>query len=197
MVLDGKSSQEYPVNAEIPQGSILGPTLMMLSVILLSMLMILLFILSVIRHLICGNNLNWLLNLNLIYETLDWGKKWLADFNAGKTQRISFDRSNSTGSIDVFPRKTSVAEFYLSDSRSPVCHLLSYRKLTPSQMFLVTVCRTFKIYVRTSVMKPFFLKEACEISANCNSVENSITNFFSKAALGALRALVTFEKKLF
>ena len=44
--------------------------LMKLSVILLSMLMILLFILSVIRHLICGNNLNWLLNLNLIYETL-------------------------------------------------------------------------------------------------------------------------------
>ena len=44
--------------------------LMMLSVILLSMLMILLSILSVIGHLICGNNLNWLLNLNLIYETL-------------------------------------------------------------------------------------------------------------------------------
>ena len=43
--------------------------LMMLSVILLSMLMILLSILSVIGHLICGNNLNWLLNLNLIYET--------------------------------------------------------------------------------------------------------------------------------
>ena len=38
--------------------------------ILLSMLMILLSILSVIRHLICGNNLSWLLNLNLIYETL-------------------------------------------------------------------------------------------------------------------------------
>ena len=44
--------------------------LMMLSVTLLSMLMILLFILSVTRHLICSNNLNWLLNLNLIYETL-------------------------------------------------------------------------------------------------------------------------------
>ena len=64
-------------------------------------LMILLSILSVIRHLICGNNLNWLLNLNLIYKTLDWGKKWLVDFNAGKTQLVSFDRSNNNGSIDV------------------------------------------------------------------------------------------------
>ena len=30
MVLDGKSSQEYPVNAEVPPGSILGPTLFLL-----------------------------------------------------------------------------------------------------------------------------------------------------------------------
>ena len=73
----------------------------MLPVILLSMLMKLLSILSVVRHLICGNNMNWLLNLSLIYKTLDWGKKWLVDFNAGKTQLVSFDRSNNNGSIDV------------------------------------------------------------------------------------------------
>ena len=42
----------------------------MLSVILLSMLMMLLSIPSVIRHLICGNNLKWLLRLNLIYKIL-------------------------------------------------------------------------------------------------------------------------------
>ena len=66
--------------------------LMMLSVILLSMLMILLFILSLTEHLTYGNNLNWLLNLNL---------KWLVDFKAGKTQLFSFDRSSNNGSIDV------------------------------------------------------------------------------------------------
>ena len=51
-----------------------------------------------IKHLICGKNLNWLLNLNLIYETLWTGARsdllacWLL---------ISFDQSNNTGSIDV------------------------------------------------------------------------------------------------
>ena len=45
-------------------------TFLMLSVILLSMLMILLSTLIVIKHLICGNNKSWLLNLNPIYETL-------------------------------------------------------------------------------------------------------------------------------
>ena len=49
---------------------ILMTLLVMLSVILLSMLIILLCIPSVISHLICGNNLNWLLNLNLIHRTL-------------------------------------------------------------------------------------------------------------------------------
>ena len=36
-----------------------------------------------------------------LQDTVDWGKKWLVDFNAGKTQLVSFDHSNNTGSIDM------------------------------------------------------------------------------------------------
>ena len=34
-------------------------------------------------------------------NTEGWGRKWLVDFNAGKIQLVSFDRSNNTGAIDV------------------------------------------------------------------------------------------------
>ena len=43
------------------------------------------------------------MNLNLIYETLDWCRKWLVNFNAGKTQLVSFDQYKNTAAsaIDV------------------------------------------------------------------------------------------------
>ena len=71
------------------------------TVILLSILLIPLSTLSMIRHLTYGNNYIWLLSLNLIYETVDWARKWLVDFSAGKTQLVSFDHSYSIGAIDV------------------------------------------------------------------------------------------------
>ena len=32
---------------------------------------------------------------------MDWGRKWLVDFNAGKTQLVSLDWSNNIGAADV------------------------------------------------------------------------------------------------
>ena len=36
-----------------------------------------------------------------LQDTVDCYKKWFVDFNAGKTQLISFDQSNNNGSIDM------------------------------------------------------------------------------------------------
>ena len=36
-----------------------------------------------------------------LQDTVDWGRKWLVDFSAGKTQLVSFDPSNNSGAIDV------------------------------------------------------------------------------------------------
>ena len=58
--------------------------LMILSVILLSMSMILLSVLSVVRHLICGNTRIGVWTESDLRDTVGLGRKWLVDFNAGK-----------------------------------------------------------------------------------------------------------------
>ena len=41
---------------------------------------------------------------------MDWDKKWLIDFNAGKIQLVSFDWSNNTVSVDVKMDGSSLEE---------------------------------------------------------------------------------------
>ena len=111
VVLDGKLSQEYSVNAGDPQGSILGPTLFLLYINDLPdgfIRNIAIYPDDTILYYKCDQASDLWQQLELASElesdlrdTVDWGEKWLVDFNAGKTQLVLFDRSNNSGSIDV------------------------------------------------------------------------------------------------
>ena len=95
MVVDGKSSQEYPDNAVIPQECILGPTLFLL------------YFNELPDDVICSiaiyadyttldskcdeasdlwQQRELTSELNLTYKAIDCGRKWLVDLNAAKTQ---------------------------------------------------------------------------------------------------------------
>ena len=80
--------------------------LMMLSVILLSIAILLSTYTTLYSK--CDRASDLWQQLELASElesnlrgTVDWGRKWRVDFNAGKTQLVSFERSKNTGAIDV------------------------------------------------------------------------------------------------
>ena len=111
VVLDGKSSQEYPVNAGVPQGSNLVPSLFLLYINDLPddvICNIAIYADDTTLYSKCNQPSDLWQQLELTSElesdlrdTEDRGRKWLVDFNAGKTQLVLFDQSKNTGAIDV------------------------------------------------------------------------------------------------
>ena len=111
MVLDGQSSQEYPINSGVSQGSIRGRTLFLLYIDDLPddvISNITIYADNTTLYSNCDQASHLWQQLQVASElesdlrdTADQGKKWFIDFNAEKTQLLLFDPSNNNGSIDV------------------------------------------------------------------------------------------------
>ena len=100
-------------------------------------------------------------------DTVDSGKKWLVDFSVGKTQLISFDRSNNNGSIDVkidgsVPEEKSSCKMLgltVSSKLDWCCYIISIAKTASKK--IGALIRSLKflspeiaLYLYKSTMRP-------------------------------------------
>ena len=105
VVLDGNSSQEYPVNVGVPQGSSFGIALFLFCISELPdnvTCQVAIYANDTTLYSKCDQASDLWQQLELASElesdlrdTVEWGKKWLVDFIAGKTQLVLFGRSNN------------------------------------------------------------------------------------------------------
>ena len=113
MALDGSgwTSQEYPTDAVVSQGSILGPTPFLIYINDLpndGTCNIAIYADNTTHYSKCDQASNMWQQLELVselksdlWDTVDSSRKCLVDFNVGKTQLVLFDQSNNIGPIDM------------------------------------------------------------------------------------------------
>ena len=146
MVLDGKSSYEYPANAGVPKGCVIGPALFLLYINDLPdnvICNITIYAGDTTLYSKCNQASDLWQHLKLasvlesdIRNTVDWGRKWPVDFNAGTTQIVLFDWSNKTSAIDL-KMDGSVLEEKSFSSKLDLCSYIIFisktalRKLEP------------------------------------------------------------------
>ena len=161
-LLDGKSSQEYPVNTGVPQGSILGPTLFLLYINDLPddvISNIVIYADDTTLYSKCGQASDLWQQLELdselesdLRDTVDWGRKWLVDFNAGKTQLVSFDRSKNTGAIDL-----KMDGFILEEKTSFKMLRLTFSSKLDWGSYIVSIAKTDSKKIGALILSMKFL----------------------------------------
>ena len=191
VVLDGKCSQEYPVNAEVPQGSILGLTLFLLYINDLpndAICDIAIYADDTTLCSKCDQASDLWQQLELaselesdLQDIVDWGRKWLVNFNTGKTRLVSFDQSNNTGAIDVkmdgsvLEEKTSFKMLGLTFSSKLDwgCYIISIAKTASKKVGALIRSMKFlspevALYLYKSTIQPC-MKYCCHVWAGTPS----------------------------
>ena len=85
-----------------------------------------------------------------LQDTVDWGRKWLVDFNAGKTQLVLFDQSNNTGVNDV---KIAVLEEKSSFKKLG----LTFSSKLEWDSYVISIAKTVSKKIRALIRSTTFL----------------------------------------
>ena len=125
-------------------------------------------------------------------DPVDWGRKWLVDFNAGKTQILSIDWFKSTGAIDV-KMDGSVLE---EKSSSNMLGLTFSSKLDWGSYIISTAKTASKIIGTLILSMKFFSPDVALYLYNC-TIQPSMEYCYNQVWAGAptcyLELLVSYN----
>ena len=83
---------------------------------------------------------------------MDWGRKWLVDFSAGKTQLVLFDLSNNTGAIDV-----KMDGFVLEEKSSFKMLCLTFTPKLERGFYIISIAKTASKKIGTLIRSMKFV----------------------------------------
>ena len=83
---------------------------------------------------------------------MDRGRKWFVDFNAGKTQLVSFDQSDNTGAIDV-----KMNESALEEKSSFKMFGLTFSSKLDWSSYIIPFAKSFSIKIGALIFSMKFL----------------------------------------
>ena len=87
-----------------------------------------------------------------LQDTMDWGRKWLVNFNAGKNQLVSFGRSSSTGAIVV-----KIGGFFLNEKSSFKMLGLTFSSKLDCGTYIISIAKTASKKIEALVCSMKFL----------------------------------------
>ena len=91
---------------------------------------------------------------------MNWGKKWLVDFDAGKTQLVLFDQSNNTGAVDV-----KMDGSFLEDKSSFKMLGLNFSSKLDWGSYIIPIARTVSKKIGALIHSMKFLSSKAIVSS--------------------------------